>query len=96
MTIGSNNNPVKSITFESQNSYSDVNAVFFYALTNKDVSYEYEIYVGDSLVYSGSIVSNTPTYYGGTFEAKSGKIKLVLGTKHNLNGMSFCGLAFNY
>ena len=97
VTIGSNSNPVNTLTFESQNSYTDVNAVFFYALTNKDVSIVYKAFVGDTEVLSGTVFSNTPTFYGGVFNKVSGKVKIVFGTEQNkMNGMSFCGIAFNY
>lgn len=93
VTIGSNNSAISSFTLESKSTYTNVNAIFFYALTNKDVSIPYKLYVNDTEVYSGTVLSNVPTYYGGTFNEISGKIKIVL---QPLNAFSFCGIAFNY
>lgn len=93
VTIGSGNNPINSFTIISQNSYTNVNAMFFYGLTNKNVHVPYKMYIDDTLVYSDEMFSNTPTFYGGTFTPKSGKVKLVISP---VNGFSFCGFAFNY
>lgn len=92
-TFGSGNSPISSFTLVSQESYTNVNAMFFYALTNKNDSWAYDMYVGDTKVLSGSLAGNEPTYYGGNFTSLNGKVKLVIP---NINGFSFCGLAFNY
>ena len=96
VTFGSNNNPIYSFTLVSQESYTNVDAVFFYAFTNANVKFDYKISVGETTVLTGKVDGNTPTYYGGSFTAMNGKIKLELTDDPNgVKGFSFCGFAFN-
>ncbi len=93
VTIGSGNNPITSLTFESQESYTDVNAIFFYAAPTTDMSLTYKVYVNDVEMKSGSFSGKTLQYSGGVFSKTSGKVKIVIS---GINGIVFAGLAFNY
>ena len=92
--IGSGTNKLISLTFVSKLSYTDVNAVFFYAAgSTNDSSVTYKVYVGDSLKFSGTISGSAVNVIGQTFAESTGKVKVEFS---NVEGIKFCGLAFNY
>ena len=92
--IGSANNKLLSLTFVSRQSYENINAAFFYAsATAKDDSLKYSVYVGDTLKFTGSVSGSNPALLGQTFDESSGKIKIEFT---EIEGIKFCGLAFNY
>lgn len=92
--IGSGNNKLISLTFVSQQSYENINAAFFYAsATSKDDSLKYSVYVGDALKFTGVVSGSSPALLGQTFAEASGKIKIEFT---EIEGIKFCGLAFNY
>lgn len=94
VTIGSKNNPIGSLTFESQSSYTNVNALFFYAAPSATgYTITYKVYVGDVEKLSGSLDSTTMNVSGGTFSNASGKVKVEFTS---VKGIVFAGLAFNY
>jgi len=97
ISLGSGTSGKEAISFTlvSRDSFSDVNAVFFYAgNTTQAGSFNYKIYVGETEVCSGSHSGNTVVNtLGGTFNKVSGKIKVEIT---GLKGLVFCGIAFNY
>ena len=92
--IGSDNNKLISLTFVSQLSYEDIDGAFFYASgSTNESSISYKVYVGDTVKFSGTISGSSPSVTGQTFQKQTGKIKVEFT---NVNGIKFCGLAFNY
>ena len=94
VTIGSGNNKLVSLVLESQQSYSNINAAFFYAAGRADsANITYTVYVNDDMKFTGLMSGSTFDTYGQEFNACSGKIKFEFT---NIEGIKFCGLAFNY
>lgn len=92
--IGSGTNRLETLVFESQLSYTNVNALFFYAAgTTNSSNVLYSVYVNNELKFSGSISGSTVNVIGQTFDETSGKVKIEFS---NIAGIKFCGLAFNY
>lgn len=92
--IGSGTNKLGTLVIESQQSYTNVNALFFYAAGTTNASnISYSVYVNNELKFSGSISGSTVNVIGQTFDKTSGKVKVEFS---NIAGIKFCGLAFNY
>ena len=92
--IGSGTNKLGTLVIESQQSYTNVNALFFYAAgTTNTSNISYSVYVNNELKFSGSISGSTVNVIGQTFDETSGKVKIEFS---NIAGIKFCGLAFNY
>lgn len=94
VTIGSGTNKLVSLTFESQQSYNNINAAFFYAAGSAAAAkITYKVSVNGVLKFSGVMSGSTFDTYGQEFAPCSGKIKFEFT---NVEGIKFCGLAFNY
>ena len=94
ITIGSGTSSITSLTMVSQNSFNNVNAVYFYGAPSTGVTVTVKIYVNDVEVYSVQTdgTSNIKEY-GGMFAAASGKVKIVVNTP---SGIKVAGMAINY
>lgn len=81
--IGAASAGAGTITLETKDSISDINAVIFRLYCPKNSPYSYEIYIGESKVIEGSLTKDSATLfdYGVFFkegEEKAGKVKLVV------------------
>ena len=98
LKIGTASASAGMVTFETQNSLSDIEAVVLKIYCPKDLSYTYDLYIGDELVkYDVSLLQNPSaiTEYGNLFEtSKTGKVKIVL--KNLTSYISLKGIAIKY
>ena len=98
LKIGTASKGAGTVTFETQSSLEDVEAIVLRIYCPKNLSYTYDIYVGNELVkYDVSLLQETSaiTDYGNLVDGKlTGKVKIVL--KHLSSYISLKGIAIKY
>ena len=88
---------VNKLTIETKNEYS-VNAIYLKSSTAANQVANYKIYVGDTLVSSGTFTreSSGPSIIGDTFSSLTGKISIVIDGSGAENGSIYIhSLAYN-
>ena len=87
---------VQSLTIETVDSYT-VNAVYFKGATAANQTANYKIYVGDTIVDSGTFTRETTvSIIGNRFKSSTGKIKIVIDGSGAENGAIYIhSLAYN-
>ena len=81
-------------TLTTQQSLNNVDAVYFEAGGASSKKYNYKIYVNDVEKLSGEINGSQIVELGGTFEATSGKVKIVI--TDITAALYLCGFGINY
>lgn len=98
LKIGTSSVTAGEISFETNASLEDVEAVVLYAYCPAEYAFTYDIYVGDEKVKNDVYLTqevSALTYYGNLLsEKKSGKVKFVL--KYLTNYISLKGIAIKY